>query len=406
MRILLQNRQFSLVFMVSMLSVLGVEMARLALPLIVYEIQRSEMELSVLRGVVFLPNIVLAIFIGTINDRVRRVFALRFYLAAQAAILLCTAWALKDVAGGLGLVLTLVFFLMAFFYASGNVQTGLVQQAVPVSDLVTANALLSGFNSTISVFAPMAAGALLVLIGGSGTIVACAIALFAAMLFSALIRLEDSPKPKGNFLQDITDGLKAFASNRELVVMSLVVMIVNGAEGIYATMLIVLLKSNLGVGDFEVGVVLGLTGVGAVCGAWLTPYGRRAFGVAKTFAMPIVLVAGVYVGTAFSPNVAVVAALGFLEGLISTVFVVSLWTFRQETVERRYIGRVAGISGAIFKIGMPPLIILGGLVSTRYGVVYCLLFAALLNVLVFAALVPTRLWRYKSPVDGNPLPAG
>lgn len=151
-------------------------------------------------------------------------------------------------------------------------------------------------------------------------------------------------------------------------------------------MLIAALKGVHDAGDVMVGLVLSISGVGAVLAAVATPRIRARLGTPLTFAGPIAGTALVFAAAAFASNVWTLAALAFAEGFFSTVFVIGLWTFRQETTSAETMGRVAGITGAIFKIGMPPLILLGGFIAESGDVSTPLLLAAGLDLATLVGL--------------------
>jgi MFS family permease len=362
------------------------EILHLALPLAAYDLSRSEMDLAALRGVTFLPNLLLGVFIGVINDQLLKRRAFTAYVFAQLAILCVLAGLAVVDAISLPALLIGAFGIAGVRYAFGNARIGLVKLAVPGHRLVDANSATTGVDSVIAVAGPAAAGLMLAGIGFGGTLGVCMLAMAVALAVSLTIDVDEPRPPRRSLWKALVEGVQAFRANRVLVAMSIAVLVVNGAEGIYATMLIASLKGVHGGGDLMVGLVLSASGVGALLAAVGTPRIRARLGTPLTFAGPIAATALVYVAAAFAPDVWTLAGLAFAEGFFSTVFVIGLWTFRQETTSAETMGRVAGITGSIFKIGMPPLILLGGFLAESGDISAAFLLAAGLNLATVVGL--------------------
>ncbi|MNI89021.1 hypothetical protein D3C73_1463710 [compost metagenome] len=94
-------------------------------------------------------------------------------------------------------------------------------------------------------------------------------------------------------------------------------------------------------------------------------------------------------------------ALGLLlYGCFETISTVSIWTFRQETTPYRLIGRVSGITGSLFKLGMPFAIIASGWISELSGPRTVFLVTIAVNLLIFAGCRLSPLWGARRKVEG------
>ena len=128
-------------------------------------------------------------------------------------------------------------------------------------------------------------------------------------------------------------------------------------------------------------------------GSYATPYLRRAIGTWLTFALPIALTGIVYIAMSLTSGVEIFCLFAFFEGLISAIMVVSVWALRQETTESHLIGRVVGITGSLFKVGMPVMIIFGGMYAEAQSASSVFLLIGFLNISVFVlTLAASRAW--------------
>lgn len=140
---------------------LGSQIYQLALPLILYELTHSLNAMSQLRAVEFLPNLLLAVFIGVWVDRVcRRRWAQRSLLAMAlllgvAGILLAQGWL------PVWLFYPLAFVMMLCNYITAICRFGLVKHSVPQPLLIPATSYLNTLFNLFAVTGPMLSGLLI-----------------------------------------------------------------------------------------------------------------------------------------------------------------------------------------------------------------------------------------------------
>jgi putative flippase GtrA len=96
---------------------------------------------------------------------------------------------------------------------------------------------------------------------------------------------------------------------------------------------------------------------------------------------------------ALAQNVWMLCLSLFLSGMIGTIENICIWTFRQETTPTHLIGRISGITGSIFKLGMVFSIYGSGWVTVWQGPWAAFLAAAVGNLLIFLVYRRLSLWR-------------
>lgn len=289
----------------------------------------------------FAPSL-LAPLTGAISDR----FDLRRIMIgcelAQAAAVLLIALTLPPLPVLLGLVALRAVAAQVFQPASRVT----VPRLVPDRDLESANSALGLGSNGMEALGPLAAAALLPLIGIRGVLlIDVATFLVAAALLAFLPRLppitaaEDTPR---RFLTDARAGLRYVATAplvRAVVIGFTAVVAFNGVDDVA---LVFLARDSLRSGESAVALLYGAVGIGLIIGyALLT---RR-----RAHTAPIVLlVAGLAVSslgnllTGLAWAVAVAFALQLVRGVGLSAIDVGANTFLQRQVPPQMLGRVFG----------------------------------------------------------------
>ncbi len=367
------------------------------LPLLAFEISASGTGLALIKGAGFVPNILFAIFIGVINDRIHKALAFRRYTLGLATVTLVLALAALSGRISLpGLMLFMVVF-NALAYATNNAQMTLVRLTVPHGQLSDATALTSTVFSVISTVGPAAAGLALLWLGHTGVIVACALLLLATALLSRRLNPPEDLPPPQPFWPALADGWRVLRANRELMMMTIVIVLTNAAAGAFDTALILKLKTAVDVNDFQIGVVLAFAGFGAIIGSRFAAPLRRAMGHRAAFFWPIWALAALYLTIIADLPFWAFCLVGFAEGWLSLFFAIGVWSYRQESTAAEHMGRVAGLTGAIFKIGMPPIIILSGWLTDADALSSVLVMAAAIMVISALFLTCVARWGWPRP---------
>lgn len=368
-----------------------------ALPLLALDISGQGSDLALIKGAGFIPNILFAIFVGVINDRLRKAFGFRLY-----AGLFTGACGLLSISllGGTPSVPGLVAFIIlmgALGYALGNLQGTLIRLVVAEDQLAEATSLGSGINAVITTVGPAIAGFGLLWFGYAGLSLTVTCLMIAATCAAFTINPAETLPPKQPFWPSLREGWQVFAANRELVMMTIVIVLTNAAEGAFGVALILKLKTTLLSSEAEIGMIFAATGFGAVIGASVAPRIRKAVGYRAAFFWPIWLLGTVYLAMATTSSIGMIYVLSFCEGALSLFFAIGVWSYRQETTSAIHMGRVAGLTGTIFKILMPPIIILAGVLADANAVTSAFLLAVGINVVAALFLVFVARWGWPKP---------
>lgn len=386
------NRHFLIATGVISAYMLAQNMLAFALPLLALEISGTGQGLALIKGAGFIPNIVFAVFVGVINDRLRKATGFRLYTALLT--LSCGALLGVMMNGQISLIGLAVFVVLfnAVGYALSNLQLTIIRLTVPQDRLSDATALGSAINATITTLGPAIGGFALLTLGSTGLVGAVSMLLMLCAFAAFAINPEENLVAPAPFWQALREGASVFAANRELVMMTIAVVLTNAATGAFTVGLLLKLKSGLLANEFQIGLVLAAAGAGSVIAASIAPRIRRRMGYRAAFFWPIWLLAMIYLAAAAAPTLGWMFVIGFAQGAVTLFYDIGIWSYRQETTDSAHMGRVAGITGAIFKLLMPPVIFLAGWLADAEAIGAVFVMAALINIAAAVFLSVAAKW--------------
>jgi MFS family permease len=373
---------------------LQVWMQFVALPLLVLELGGSAAEVGLVTGLFLIPIVVvgpLAGVLGDVVDRRRLLVGLAVYGAIHGLVM---AWLVVA-----GLMTIPLLALFAGLYGLLNaveipIRLAFIADVLPRPDL--ANGLVLGQTAfTLTrILGPALAGivaagpglgALFALIGLAGVVVA--VATWIVRVASPARRPD-----RGSPGRALVEGLRHAATVRDLRQP----LILLGAVSVFGLSVQVILPvyavERLGLAEHEYGLLLAVTGIGALVAtvplAYLRPASARAVLLAASFA-----VAAAVAAMAWTTNVALAIALVAALGAASTVALSAASIVVQYAVAGEVRARVLGLQAALFQGGQGIGGLLLGLSADAFGVVAAMLAGAL------AVAIATALVRLGWPPD-------
>ncbi|MGZ0049328.1 MFS transporter [Brevibacillus gelatini] len=393
-----KNRNFLLLFFAGMIINLGSRIYELALPLIIYEFTKSSVVMGTMRAVEFLPNLLLGMFIGVWVDRVNRKKFMQISILVQIIVLVLLFALIESGFRHEFLFYTSGFILMASIYGYNNARGSIVKTTIPKDLLISANAKFTFMVTLITLMGPALSGFILMMTELQYGLLITGGALFVGLWISTFIQSDEltlSTKKNNSVWKDLREGWIALRQNQILWKITILVIFTNAAESMFSAMLIFYAKDTLRLAQSEVGLVLSCVGLGGLLGSYAIEHLRKRFTTGKILGMSIFLIGCAYFMMFFASNPFIMGSSVFLEGLFGTIFVITIMTVRQETTEAHIIGRIAGITGSLFKLGMPIAIYSSGWISMYIGTSYVFLTSAFLQLIIFMIYTYLKLWDLK-----------
>jgi predicted MFS family arabinose efflux permease len=392
------DRNFLTLFFASTLISFGMRVYELALPLIMYQISdHSSVAMSTMRAVEFLPNLLLAMIIGVIIDRVNKKKFMQMSIGVQVVILFGLYLLMQTGHAYLAVFLVGGFVLMTFNYSYYNARTSITKIVLPTELLTSSNAVFSFVMTLFVILGPALSGFILMFSKLQNGLLITGCCLFAGFLIAQTLKMKEEviPKNKNTIWSDLLDGFRELRANRPLVLLTMLVIVTNSTDGMFSTMIVFFGKDSLHLDNSQLGLLLSSAGLGGLVGSLLVSKLRKAFQLGHLLAVTILMSGLSYLLVYLGHNSLTVAVALFIEGLFMTIFSVCVWSFRQETTPAHLMGRISGITGSLFKLGMPFAIFASGWVSELFNTTDVFLISAVGNLLLLVLYLRMPLFKMK-----------
>ena len=353
----LRRRNYGLLWVAQLISMIGDWAIFAALPFFVYRLTGSVMATGVMFMIQVVPPLVFGMFTGVFVDRWdQRWTMIGSSLFRGAVLLLMLGVQSADMIWLVYLVGFLESTASQFFGPANN---ALLPTLVEDDQLITANSLDSLGENSARLIGPALGGVLLAAIGLQGVILFDVGTYLLAAILMYLIRVPASeaalaPADGGSagsalsgFWGELTSGLKLVAGKPALSRIFLVLGIALLGDSILTVLLVAFFQDVVGVGSVEFGLALtvrGLAGIlgGIVMGAigskfkpdHLIPFGLIGTGVAL-------------LAMIFWPIFAISLLIMILLSVPLMAWLISSQTWIQRHAPRVYLGRVFGVYGTV-----------------------------------------------------------
>lgn len=377
-----QQPVFVGLFASTLFMALGSQIYQLALPLIIYELTHSLTAMSNLRAMEFLPNLLLAVFVGVWVDRVcRRRWAQRSLLA-MAVMLAAAGGALALGVMPLWLFYPLAFAMMLCNYITAICRIGLVKSSVPQALLMPATSYLNTLFNLFAVTGPMLSGLIIAFASLSWGLWLPAILFLLSALM--LLRVPVPPPPvlaERDFRRELGEGWRVLRGNVPLWQLAWMVVLANGASGVAEVLFLFRARDVLGLGAAELGLMFGFAGGGGIVAGLCVTRIRQYLGLGWVIVLAFALEGVAMLALASLESVPLLALVQCLSAFVVVCGNVCVWSYRQESTPGELIGRVSGLTGSLFKLLMPLSLWLSGALAGSWPVSVMMQMAAVLSLL-------------------------
>nr|WP_275581914.1 MFS transporter [Brevibacillus fulvus] len=391
-----KNQSFSIMLISVLFLTIGSKLYEIILPLMMYELSHSSVIMANMRTAELLPNFFFAILIGVIVDRVDQKRWVIWMIGLQALLLLLFVLLYKMNTQAMYAYYVLGFLLMTLNYGYFNAQVSLVKRIVPSPQLTMANARLSLTETLVSILGPALSGLVLMLPDTSDGIVLTAICYGLCLLLFSQLTLphQTDSRPRSSFWQEIKEGWLIFCANRSLWMLTGFVIFVNCTSCVVSMTTIYYAKDVLQLSSAMLALALSASGIGGLAAGLLTSKWRSRFGLGKVYGCSVLTYALAYLLLSFSASslfLFVVALLAI--GFATSLHTITVYAFRQEQTPADVMGRIAGITGTLFRFGMPLAMYASGYLIEWYGGSVIFVASAIWNAVIGVVLLKTHLWK-------------
>lgn len=392
------SKEFTKLLFASLLLSIGNKIYELLLPLIMYDLSGgSAIVMTSMRTAELLPNLFFGILVGVIVDRVNKKQWAIWMIGLQAFVLLGIY-----VMFGTNLYEPILFYMFGFLlmtlnYGFFNTQVSLIKLSVPLDQLTSANAKFSFMETFVGIMGPAFLGIVLTFSSKiDGILVTVCLYSVAFFLIKNLsITEREKEKTKNSFLTDLKEGWESFKANQALKTITFFILLLNCTMTIVSTTLLIFGTIDLQLSSSSLSMVLSVAGVGGLIASLFIDWLRKTFKLGVMLGIAILLNTFAYLGFYITTNLAQLALSLLVNGFATTIYIICAYTFRHEQTPANLMGRISGITGTLFRIGMPIAMLLSGWMISWWGTSSVFISSAIFNSLVFIFYRKSALWNLK-----------
>ena len=345
------------------ISQLGSSFTFFALPLLVYKLTGSSVNLAVTTAAYFLPYLLFGLVIGAWVDRVdRRRMMIAVDLGRAAVLATIPLLSYLDQLS-VGWIYAASFATATLTIAFDSGQFAALPNLVSKDDLVTANGRIQASYSAAMVVGPLLAGVLVAVVDLETVFLVDSASFVASAVSLGLVQTSfnpDEPPERKHILRDVSEGLRYVLGHPVLRNISLMMALINFVMATTFTQLVLFASVELDASDTQIAVLFAAGAAGVVClGLAAGPLRRRlSFSVATLGALMLegVLCVVFAFNNAYALGLLLWAAMSGL-GLFFNINTTSL---RQQIVPSHLLGRVVSIAGVLAWSAIPLGALIGG----------------------------------------------
>jgi MFS family permease len=354
------------------ISNLGSSFTQWAVPLLVYDLTHSAVNLGVATAATFLPYLLVGLPLGAWMDRVDRKRAMVALDALNSIVILSIPLAATFGDLNVWLIYAVTFIQSTIFIAFSAGEFAAIPSLVPKEDLVTANGRIQASYSAAQVAGPVLAGALLSVLPLTWVLAVDAGSFAISALSLSLVRrsfnaAEDEPQERKSILHDVREGLRYVLSHPVLRNISLMMALINFVGATTYSQLVLFGSERLDASKREIGLLFAAGSAGVVVTGLLAGRLRKRFSftaLAMTSLMLMgactIIFAGMRWYWAALPFWAAAGGLGIL-------FNINTGSLRQAIVPNHLLSRVLSIAAVLAWSAIPAGALVGGWVVSATG---------------------------------------
>ncbi len=263
-----RRRDFWIYWTGQTISNLGSSVTLFALPLLVYKLTGSALNLSITTATTFIPYLLFGLLLGSLMDRVDRRRAM--ILADLVRAFIIATLPLIALIGHLPIwwiyVVSFLQSTLKIFFDAGEFAAlpGLVSQ----DDLVTANGRIQASYNAASIAGPLLAGLLVVFLPFTQLLFIDAASFLVSAATLTLVKVSfNTSEPEGerkSIFHDAVEGLKYVVGHPVLRNISIMMALFNFFGATYGAELVLFAKERLSATDAQFGLLNSAGSVGVV----------------------------------------------------------------------------------------------------------------------------------------------
>src|SRR5216683_2354805 len=349
------------------ISNLGTSFTQFALPLLVFKLTGSALNLAITTAATFLPYLLFGLVIGAWVDRVDRKKLMIATDIARAAVIASIPLLASMDRLSVEWIYVVSFLSTTLSICFSSAEFAAIPSLVPKNNaeaMVSANGRIQASYSAAAVIGPLLAGALVAFISIPLLLLVDAASFLLSALSLAIIRLSfnlNEPRAQSSIREDVIEGLRYVLSHPVLRNISAMMALVNLVGTTAFAQLVFFGKERLHATDSEIGVLFAADSLGVVVLSLAAGPLRKRWRF-STVALGALMLSGVLtvVFAAVPVYWVAVPLWGMISGL-GILFNINTGSLRQAIVPNHLLGRVISIAMVLAWSANPIGAVLGGL---------------------------------------------
>ncbi len=366
------------------ISNLGSSITLFALPLLVYKLTGSALNLGIATAATFLPYLLFGLILGAWTDRVDRK---RMMIGTDIGRALVVASI--PLMAALGLLSVWWIYVVAFIQATLTIcfeagQFAAIPSLVNRDDLVTANGRIQASYSGASILGPLLAGVLVTVVPVAALMLIDAFSFLVSSFSLALISISFNTGEKrapSSIRSDVVEGLRYVLGHPVLRNISMMMALVNFVGTTTYAQIILFAKQRLQASDIQASLLYSAGSLGVVILALAAGQLRKRWSF-STVALGALMTEGILtIVFSLMRWYWIAIAVWTLIGGLGILFNINTSSLRQAIVPNHMLGRVISIASVLAWSAIPLGSLLGGFaiswtrnVALVYGVIGALIF--------------------------------
>jgi len=370
-----------------------------ALPLLIYQLTGSAINLALSTAANFLPYLAFGLLIGALGDRVNRKRMMILADFGNAAVI-----GSIPLLAALGFMADRVFFVawmyivgflsstLGIFFRSG--QFAAIPSLVKQDALVTANGRIQASFQAAQVAGPLLAGVLLLVMPLPMLMLVDALSFLVSALTLSLMTTsfnQGEKRIKTSIRQDVLEGLRYVWHHPVLRAISLLTPLVNLVGSTLLTQIALFATVRYHATPSQVGLFYSAASLGMVLLALVAGPLRKRWPFSTVALVALFAYGGLIVGLALTPWYLLAVLLWALGQGATMLFNVNTQSLRQALVPNELLGRVLSVSQVLAYASIPLGALGGGIMLEQVGVAQVGVVYAVIGILIcFVAFVFSR----------------
>jgi MFS family permease len=354
------------------ISQLGSSITLFALPLLVYKITGSALNLGLQTAAEFVPYLLFGLLLGAVMDRVDRKRMMILVDIARAVVI-----ATIPLMAALSHLSVWWIYGVGFVSSTLNIcfdtgQFAAIPNLVEQDDLVTANGRIQASYSGASILGPIIAGIAVAFVPLSALMLLDGLSFLVSAFALALITLsfnasKDTPGEAGehkHILQDVRDGLNYVLHHPVLRNISLMMALVNFFDTTVMSQIVLFGKERLLASDTQIGLLYTAGSAGVVVISLLAGVLRKRWSFSRVALSALRIMGGFIVVLSLTRWYWLALVCVALSNGFGILFNINTGSLRQAIVPNQMLARVMSIAGVLAWSAIPLGSLLGGYLIT------------------------------------------